>query len=93
MPDPTPTPPPIKCGACLQGEGPESRFYPTCISADRLTSKEAQKAKQCLACILASKWDHAYSDTMNFIHVWMSLSILQSNTLLLHRDHNHSLHQ
>ncbi|KAL7474430.1 hypothetical protein ACHAW6_000404 [Cyclotella cf. meneghiniana] len=54
-------------------------------------SKEAQKAKQHHASILASKWDQAYSDTMNFVHVQMSLAIVQSNTLLLCEDRNHSL--
>ena len=45
-------------------------------SADELTPKEAWNAKQHLACILASKSDSAYSDTINFVHVQMSLAII-----------------
>ncbi|KAL7480450.1 hypothetical protein ACHAW6_006145 [Cyclotella cf. meneghiniana] len=66
-------------------------FTPLVYSADGLAFKEARKAEQCLACILASKWDQAYSDTANFICVRMSLPIIWSNTLLLCGEHNHSL--
>ncbi|KAL7478120.1 hypothetical protein ACHAW6_003910 [Cyclotella cf. meneghiniana] len=66
-------------------------FTPLVYLVDGLTSKEAKKAKQCHACILPLKWDQAYSDTMNFMCVWMSLAVVWSNTLFLCGDQNHSL--
>ncbi|KAL7475436.1 hypothetical protein ACHAW6_001350 [Cyclotella cf. meneghiniana] len=53
--------------------------------------KEAWKAEYLLACLLATKWDRAYSEIVNFVHVRMSLAIVRSNTLLLQGNCTHPL--
>ncbi|KAL7478742.1 hypothetical protein ACHAW6_004508 [Cyclotella cf. meneghiniana] len=91
MPDPMPTPPPTKCWSAPPRRM-SGNFTPLVYSADGLASKDARKDERRLACILATKLDQAYSDTVNLVCVRMSLTIVRSNTLLLQSDRNHPLH-
>ena len=55
-------------------------------SVDRMTSKDAQIVERRVAWLLVQKWKRTYSDMANFIHMWMSLAVVHSNTLLLRGD-------
>ncbi|KAL7474494.1 hypothetical protein ACHAW6_000466, partial [Cyclotella cf. meneghiniana] len=50
-------------------------FTPLVYSVDRVASKDAQKAEQCIAWLIAKKWSGKYSDIASFIRTRISLAI------------------
>ncbi|KAL7474844.1 hypothetical protein ACHAW6_000795 [Cyclotella cf. meneghiniana] len=66
-------------------------FTPLVDSVDRMASKDAQTAEQCIAWLLAKKWSRTYLGMASLIHTRMSLAIVQSNTLLLRGNQTNPL--
>ena len=61
-------------------------FVPLVYLVDGLPDQQARAAERRLAAMLASKWDQPYSDTMNFVRVWMSLAVVRLGTLILRTE-------
>ncbi|KAL7478023.1 LOW QUALITY PROTEIN: hypothetical protein ACHAW6_003810 [Cyclotella cf. meneghiniana] len=98
LPDPTPIPPPTKCWSTPSRRRsrslnrpvlPNIELYPACLLSRRTRIQGGQES-QAMPCLHSCR-QRAYSDTMNFICVWMSLAIVWSNTLFLQGDSNHPL--
>ncbi len=62
-------------------------FTPMIYSINGMADKHACAAEKQIASILAAKWTQQYSQMASFIQTRMCLAIVQSNTLLLRRDH------
>ena len=45
--------------------------------------KEARAFEKRVASLLATKWNWRYSEMVGFVRVWMSLTVIRSNTMLL----------
>ena len=58
-------------------------FVPLVYSVDRMTCKEARAYEKRVASLLATKWNRRYSEMVGFVRGWMSLAVIQSNTMLL----------
>ena len=58
-------------------------FVPLVYSVDGMACKEARAYEKRVASLLATKWNRRYSEMVGFVRGWMSLAVIQSNTMLL----------
>ena len=58
-------------------------FTPMVYSVNGIGGREARGAKKRLASYLAIKWGWPYSQMVHYVRVWMAITVVCSNSLLL----------
>ena len=58
-------------------------FTSLVYTVDGMAGRDSRAEVKRLATLLAEKWWREYSEMVGFLQVWMSLSVVRANTLLL----------
>ena len=58
-------------------------FTPLVYSVDGMACKEAKAFKKRIACLLAEKLDHPYSEIVRYVRRRMGMAVIRLNTVLL----------
>ena len=56
---------------------------PLVYTVDDMLERDTRVAEKRLGTLMAEKWRREYSKMVGFVRVWMSLSVVRANTLIL----------